>query len=132
MEQGEADPGQPPTLHCPKPDAWLCLPWGVQAWKEGQRKTERGQGLHRPRLGAPGVLHPVGWQPGGPLPQRGPTAGRLTLFQPSPRCPSPAATSSSPSCRTSYNSIEFCRQILKRHLEKLIAYQGKDFIKVVF
>lgn len=37
-----------------------------------------------------------------------------------------------PSCRTYYNFIQFCRQILKRHLEKLIAYQGKDFIKVIF
>lgn len=37
-----------------------------------------------------------------------------------------------PSCRTYYNFIQFCRQILKRHLEKLIAYQGKDFRKVIF
>lgn len=72
------------------------------------------------------------WQP--PPPQNGPTTWRMPLphfirardacLQLPYRHP--------PSCRTYYNFIQFCRQILKRHLEKLIAYQGKDFIKVIF
>lgn len=45
---------------------------------------------------------------------------------------SAAAYAHAPSCRTYYNFIQFCRQILKRHLEKLIAYQGNEFIKVFF
>lgn len=119
----------------PRPASHPVLPKSVQPRSASCLKADLEEGRQRQELqaasplGAPRVPCLGGLQLGS-LPERTHCQKYVaSFFHLSQRC---LSYRHPPSCRTYYNFIQFCRQILKRHLEKLIAYQGKDFRKVIF